>query len=277
MARRVTLPESKLKRKKRIQRTRLAILLGVLFILLAGAVVGVSWIPQIRIHSVEVAGAETVATSTIEQFASDLLVGRTLLVLPKNSIFLYPKKQIIDGLTREHPEFKEVSVHASNFETIEVSVVERHAKALWCDASSNCRLMDENGFVYAPDLLLDAPAFVRYSGEASSTPGYTSKVEPLQYVTPDGFVALAALVASLDDNQKDTTIDSVDVDANSDVHAHFANGFTLIFALKDAKKDVYQRFTLALASQPFLNHTIGDFEYLDLRFGDKLYYRLKSQ
>ncbi len=277
MARRVTLPESKLKRKKRIQRTRLAILLGVLFVLLAGAVVGLAWIPQLRIHAVDVAGAETIATSSIEQFASERVQGRTLLVLPKDSIFLYPKDEIRGGLMREYPEFKEVSVNAENFETIKVSVAERHAKALWCSEGGNCRLMDETGFVYAPDLLLDAPAFVRYTGEATTSAGYTAKVEPLQYVTPQDFAALAALTSALDDNQKDTTVDAVDVDANSDAHAHFANGFTLIFALKDANKDVYERFTLALASQPFLNHKISDFEYLDLRFGDKLYYRLKSQ
>jgi hypothetical protein len=281
VARRVALPESKLKRKKRIRRTRLAILLGVVFILLAGLIVGLSWIPYIRIHSIAVSGTETVSTSSVEQFAQQKIAGRKLFVFPEDNIFLYPKKEIKSGLLAANPQFKSADVHAENFETIGIDVAERHAAALWCGASAGesgeCRLVDENGFAYAPDLSLVSPAFVRYTGEATTTRGYTSQTEPLQYLTPDGFRALSALVLALDQNQSGTEISSVDVDQNSDVHANFANGFTLLFALKDADKDVYQRFILALASQPFLNKTIADFDYLDLRFGDKLYYKEKSK
>ena len=277
MARRVPLPESKLKRRKRVMRTRLAIAGAVGLFVLAGAVVGLSWVPYIRIHAIEVTGAETLSTSIIEDFASAKLAGRNLFVFPRNSIFAYPKKEISSGLLAEYPQLSAVNVRAENFETIGIELTERHPAALWCESGGSCRLMDETGFVYAPDLLLDAPAFVRYAGEATTTRSYTAKVEPLQYLTPQEFKSLAALVAALDANQTDATIDEADVDQNGDVHAHFSNGFTLIFALKDASGDVFERFTLALASQPFLNKSLSDFEYLDLRFGDKLYYREKAK
>ena len=55
----------------------------------------------------------------------------------------------------------------------------------------------------------------------------------------------------------------------------FASGFVLKFALSDAGGDVFERFSLALAAEPFLGRSLSDFLYLDLRFGDKLYYKLK--
>ena len=281
VARRVALPESKLKRKRRIKRTRLAILLGVALLFLTGIIIGLSWVPYIRISSFDISGAQTVSTSTLEQFAQGKIAGRIMLVFPKNNIFLYPKKEIRSELLAQYPALREADVHAENFETVKIAVSERKPAALWCGAvpevSGNCKLMDATGNVYAPDILHDAQQFVRYSVEATSTKGYTSQVKPLQFATPQDFAALVALVASLDDNQKDTTIDSVDIDANDDVHANFSNGFTLIFALKDAGKDVFERFALALASQPFLNKTTNDFAYLDLRFGDKLYYKEKGK
>ena len=69
---------------------------------------------------------------------------------------------------------------------------------------------------------------------------------------------------------------SISVDAVGDVRVMFTNGFTLIFALSDDSGDLFERFSLALSSGPFVAHTLSDFAYLDLRFGDKLYYKLKD-
>jgi len=262
-------------------RVRLAIVAGIGLVLLAGLVVGLSWLPIIRVQSVDVSGAQSLSTSTIESFADAALKGRDLLVFPRDNIFFYPKKQIQSGLLSNFPELSSASVRAENFQTIEVAVAEREPAALWCgqtaDAASDCRLMDASGFAYASDALLNEPSLVRYEGEATTTKGYVSSLIPLQFLTPAEFKPLSALVSALDQNQQAASIDEVEVDGSGDVHAHFSNGFTLLFALSDAGGDVFQRFMLALASEPFLNKTVGDFDYLDLRFGDKLYYKLKGK
>ena len=50
-----------------------------------------------------------------------------------------------------------------------------------------------------------------------------------------------------------------------------------MFALGDDGGDVFDRFSLALQSDLFKKHALSDFDYLDLRFGDKLYYKLKTK
>ena len=277
MARRVVLPESKIRRRRRILRTRLAMLCGVLFLLLLGLAIGLSWIPYLRIKTMHSVGTETLASTTVEEFVAKKIEGRSLFVLPRDNIVLYPKHEIEKGLLKEFPILKEAEIHADNLEAIRIEVQERHAKALWCGASSDetegCRLMDETGFVYSPILAGELPPFVRYTGAATTSPGFTSQTEPKQFVTPKEFLTLEALVDALNQNQKQTPIVSVSVDEHYDARITFGEGFVLLFALKDAGKDVYERFTLALASTPFLNKTINDFEYLDLRFGDKLYFK----
>lgn len=277
MPKRVVLPESRIRRRRRVRRARLAILCGVLFLFLLGIVIGLSWIPYIRIQAVRSVGTETLASTTVEEFVTKKIEGRSLFVFPKNNIILYPKHEIEEQLRKEFPLLKKAEIHADNLETIRVEVGERYAKALWCGTyeggAEGCRLMDETGFVYSPILMGELPPFVRYTGEASSTLGYTSPVEPKQFVSPKEFTTLLALVDALNQSQKQTSIVSVSIDEHSDARVTFGEGFVLLFALKDAGKDVYERFTLALASEPFLNKTINDFEYLDLRFGDKLYFK----
>jgi hypothetical protein len=48
-----------------------------------------------------------------------------------------------------------------------------------------------------------------------------------------------------------------------------------LFALGDDAGAVYQHFTLALTADIFKAHKLSDFHYLDLRFGNKLYYKLR--
>jgi len=45
--------------------------------------------------------------------------------------------------------------------------------------------------------------------------------------------------------------------------------------VSDSGADVLERIALALQSEPFAKRSLTDFAYLDLRFGDKLYYKLK--
>ena len=279
MARRVQLPQSKLKRKKRIRRARLAIVLGVLFLMLVGVVIGLSWLPAIRISSVAVSGTQTLSVDAISQVAQNDIAGRMLLVLPKNNILLYPKKKIEHDLISQYPVLKSVSVSAKNFQTLAIAVAERQPAAKWCPGTPDavggeghdCLLMDANGFAYGPTTGIGEDALITYFGPLATSSA------PQLYVGAGQYAALAALAVALDKNEPQTSVSSVYVDENADVHLQFADGFTLLFTLTDASADVFQRFTLALASQPFLNKTIDDFQYLDLRFGDKLYYKLKGQ
>lgn len=236
--------------------------------LLFAVVVGLSYLPFLQIRGVEVSGTKTLATSTVAGYIRERIAGSYLLVIPKRNIFIYPKRALADGLLKRFPELRAADVHASNFHAIAADVVEREPKALWCQGSS-CYLMDQGGVVYAYAPAGSAGSFVSYSGR---TEGASL---PRQYLTPEKFESLFALVDAISQKVPDTPVAAVSIDAQNDAEATLSNGFALKFAVGDAGGDVFERFTLALASGPFAEHALGDFEYLDLRFGDKLYYRLK--
>jgi cell division septal protein FtsQ len=263
---RVELPQSRLRARRKRMRVRLALVsLGALVLLLA-VVVGLSYLPFLQVRDVVVSGTTTLATSTIAGYIEGQIAGHYLLVVPKRNIFIYPKHSIADGLLKKFPELRAADVHAGNFHTIAADVVEREPKALWCE-SQQCYLMDQGGVVYASAEGTDG--FVSYLGYAEG------ESLPRQYLTPEKFESLFALVDAVSQKLPDTPVETVAIDAQQDAEATLSNGFVVKFALGDAGGDVFERFTLALASGPFAEHSLGDFEYLDLRFGDKLYYKLK--
>lgn len=264
---RVELPQSRLRARRKKRRVRVALAGAGVVVALCAMLVGASYLPFLQIRSVDVSGTQKLATSTVAGYIESQISGRYLLVIPKRNILLYPKRAIAAGLLERFPELKAADVHAETFHTIAALVVEREPKAQWC-AGSDCYLMDQDGAAYAPAPAGDA-GFVSYRGHADGTR------LPRQYLSPQQFESLFALVDALSQKEPGSPVTTVDVDASDDVEATFANGFILKFALDDAAGDTFERFTLALTSGPFLEHALGDFEYLDLRFGDKLYYKLK--
>jgi len=247
-------------------RTRIAIVSGAALALLLVFLVGLTHLPFLQVRDVQVSGTTTLASTTVAAYIHEAITGYYLFVVPKRNIFIYPKRAIADGLLAKFPELRAADVHAGNFHTIEAEVVEREPKALWCE-SQQCFLMDQSGVVYG--YAEGDDGFVSYHGRTEGT-GL-----PRQYLTPDEFESLFSLVDAVSQRVPETPVVGVSVDAELDAEATLLNGFVLKFALGDAGGDVFERFQLALTSGPFAENNLSNFEYLDLRFGDKLYYKLK--
>lgn len=256
-------------------RRRLA-LVGVLgFFVLAGLLAGLSHMPFLQIDAVQLSGNRTLASTTLTAFVEERLEGSYFYVFPKRNIFLYPKTAIRDALVNEHPLLSAAEVHAVDFHTIAAQVVEREPRALWCPSADSaqagaCYLMDETGAVYAPAPSFSSPVYVEYHGTLAG------ERWPKQYLQPEQFLSLAALVDAIARELAQEQLDGVTVDRAGDVRMRFENGFDVLFVLGAGEGDIFERFTLALKAEPFAGHLVNEFEYLDLRFGDKLYYKQRQ-
>jgi cell division septal protein FtsQ len=274
---RVDLPQSRLRARRRRKRLIIAGFFAAVFFVIVGALALLSRAPFLRISAVNIVGAQSVATSSIDALVRQQISGAYWYLFAKDDIFLYSKPVVVSALEAHYPMLKQIDVHAQDFHTIVVSVIERQPVALWCgDASStNCFDMDEDGIVYAS--ASDLGNIPTPSGSVTYLGALSGTRLPQQYLTSDQFHSLFALVSALSQKVGSSSVMSVAVDENHDAEAHFANGFLLKFALADASGDIFDRFALALRSDPFKTHQLTDFQYLDLRFGDKLYYKLKGQ
>ncbi len=266
---RVELPESRLRARKRHRRLRLFVVFVASVLVVLSGLVGLTYWSSLQIKDVAVSGAQTLSSGTVETFVRDRLAGEYWYVFSKSNIFLYPKQQITADLMSSYPVLASADVHANDFQSIAVNVVEREPRALWCTQDEKCLFMDENGVVYGEAPTFSEPVYLSYYGST------TGSALPKQFLIPEQFQSLSALVDALAQKISESAVASVEVDENKDVRVRFANSFTLRFALSDAGGDIFERFSLALTSEPMTAHKLSDFEYLDLRFGDKLYYKLK--
>ncbi len=128
-------------------------------------------------------------------------------------------------------------------------------------------MLDDSGIVYTPAANFSGEVYVQYYGPVSAT-------EPREFLTPDRFHSLAALAAAVGQAAKEP-VASVSLEDNNTANIGLAGGFVLMISLGDQSAIFSSAFKLALTSAPFTAHPLSDFQYLDLRFGDRLYYKLK--
>lgn len=202
----------------------------------------------------------------------DDMAGKYAGLFSKANIFLYPKSKIENDLRTLYPTLGNASVHALDFHTISVSVAERTPFALWCPSadSAQCVLLDESGLAYAHAPQYSGNVYQVYTGPLPDGP------LPKQFLTPEYFHSLSALVTTFSKKIAPDTITSVLVDENNDVHLKTSGGYEIMFALGADGGDVFENFSLTLTAAPFTTHKLSDFQYIDLRFGDKVYYKLKN-
>lgn len=266
--------------RRRKRRVRIVLILILLVALLCSAIVGLTWLPSMRIEAVEVSGVESVPASMIQASVQKALLGTYWYLFPKNNIFLYPRTNIEQQIRSQFSALMRVEVRARDFRTIDILVAERAPQALWCgiarrtmaEGDSNtspapCLLLDQDGFAYASAADFFGNAYVHYFGALASSS------TPPEFLSVEKFHALSALVDDL--VKKIGTVSSVTIENVQDARVSFANGFDLLFTLQDNGAGILERYALALTTDPFSKHPLEDFQYLDLRFGDKLYYKLK--
>lgn len=259
--------------RRRRRLVRIAVVLTVLLLLLGGSIVGLSWLPQMRITAATIEGANSLSTSTLESSVLKALSGTYGHVFPKNNVLLYSKEVIVQSLLAQYSPLKSASVKLEDFHTVRVTVTERTPVALWCgtepDIVAPCYLLDDSGAAYAPSADYSGDVYLRYYGSLS-----TSTV-PERYLGVRQFEELQALIRALGQSVSTDTPQTIAVDEHADVHVTFTSGFVLLFSLTEDEGLTRNRFTLALKSSPFKGHSLSEFQYLDLRFGDKLYYKVK--
>lgn len=294
---RVDLPASKVRARRHKRWGIFSALVIICILALFGGLVWLTHASFLRITAVQVSGTQTLSDTEVQAAVQNQLVGSYGHLFAKNNIFLYPKDSITNALVASMPVIASAEVRTVDFHTIGVFLIERQPKALWCPDTdkivqtgdmatstladtatstppetdtTGCLLLDQNGVAYASaGFAAGSNAYKRYYGRLAG--GNLSE----QYLAPGSFSSLSALVDAIAQNQSQDAIASVEVDSSNDVHVGFASHFALLFPLSTDGGDVYNRFMLALQSDVFAGHTIADFEYLDLRFGNKLYYKLK--
>ncbi len=276
-------------RKKRRQ---LYIRLGIVCTCLCVLVALLSWISHqsfARITSIELQGGTLVRQSDIEPTVRTLLAGSYVWLFPRDTILLYPHDALEKTLLEDFHRIKTIDTHVANTGTLTITISERTPVAQWCTtenasvsttsdpvvthlrASTECYFVDDQGTIFAEAPLFSGDAYFRYfGGTASSSPVGSMFMSSIsEFETISGFVQRA--------REEGLHPQSLYVGDRGEYSLIISGGGRIIFNTQESIDDIYKNLEVVLRT-PVLSPQSGEdipVEYIDLRYGNKVFYKLK--
>ena len=259
--------------RARRRRVRAAIALGVLLACagIAWGISYVSYLPRFSVGTIEISGAQDVSPQTIQDYVESILHDDSHPFLSRQNIFLYPKTTIEKDVVAFFPRINSASISRDSlFSTnLKVQVTERQVFGLWCDASAKCYEMDKEGFIYAEGPVASSSVLYIFQG------GIASSTNPIgqSFVTAH-LPGIVTLLTQL--GQSGFAPEGVSVVNDDDFSVSLHEGFALKASFGESADTLAKNLHLVLSSDA-LQGKEDELEYVDLRFGDRVYYKLKGQ
>jgi len=261
--------------RRRKKRLILATITVVLIGAIAFAISYVSYLPRFSIATIDVVGTQTVPADFVKTYVeSELFTAHHPYLSPYN-IFLYHRVGLQNEIVGYFPRIKSAAISRDSLLSthLTVTITEREPFARWCNTLSDCFEMDPSGYIFA-----QAP-------ESTSTVAYTTNYvffgavstssSPITQTFVGAHVpGIVALLKSLETAGFKPT--GATVIGGQDFTVHLVDGFDIKASFGEDSSGLVSNLKLILNSDS-LNGKESDLEYVDLRFGDRVYYKLSGE
>ncbi|MCX6702208.1 MAG: hypothetical protein NTX96_03390 [Candidatus Zambryskibacteria bacterium] len=272
------------KRKKKLWK------LGITFfliILIIGIASYISHRQEIRVSKIELNGGILVTQADIESKALEYMYGSHLWLFPKNNAFWYPHSALEEYLKETFKRIDTININLKGFQTLIINITERKPFAIWCNSpsistttpvienkSEDCYFIDQNSTVFAKAPTFSGDAYFKYYGLIFSSENelpigkeYIASTTEFNEISDFVLKAKELLIRPIYLIAKD----------NGEFSLVLSGGGEIYFDMKESLSIVGQNLE-ALLRIPIFASSTGNLpiEYIDLRYGNKLFYKLKS-
>ena len=220
-------------------------------------------LPAFTISDIAVSGGETVPHDEIRALVEKELTGSYLLLIPHRFIYLYPHEHIMDALN-SIPRVQSASVVTAEGPSLAITFSEYEPEALWCLFDESCYFMDASGYAFAEAPQLNGGSFVRHYFEGED------ELTEKQVLAKDSLERVNSFIAVLE-RELDFRIAKVVHTKDGDIIYYIGGGGELLTSPSVGIETTYENLKSVLESEEFSHLTPGNFKYIDLRFGSKVY------
>ncbi len=270
-------------RRRKIFFNKIFLIFTILLLAFAGLIY-VSRLKQLNISEVKIVGNKVEDNKEVIKIVERNLSGHYLWLFPKKNIFLYPKNAIKNDLMMKFNRFKDISLSIKDEQVLEVEVGEREGLYAWCgenlptgDIQHECYLMDENGYIFAEAPYISGEVYFKFYG-LQEIDGSPLGVNFLN----ENFQKFILFKKSLEQiGLKPVAAYTKD---NIDIKLFLARGKSVLmgpqvtFKIDSDLDKLAENLQSALSTEPLLSNfknKYSSLEYIDLRFGNKVYYKFR--
>ncbi len=254
---------------------RMVIIFSILAILIIVGAVLFFRIEKIQIREVSINGTNIINKEEINNTVNKSLSGYYLWLIPKSNTFLYSVNNLNNILIKDFPGINSLNINREGFKKISIEIEERKPEALWCkdkieENIPECYFVDITGKVFASAPYFSGNVYFIYKGELS-------KEDPLgaQIFTVEDFSLFQIFIKQIK-SKLELSIVGVELKNQGDFDLLLSSGTKIMLNKKNSYEDMYNNIDTILKSQQLSSSNLDSIDYIDMRFGNKVYYKAKS-
>lgn len=259
------------------------------FILTGAALYDIAWFaarPGVQISDIAVFGNEVIASEDVKTETRKIISGKYFYLIPRTNIFFYPKNSIQIGLLEKFPQAREVSISLDK-KTLLVSVSEREPVALWCGADrflpapqKACYYLDENAFIFDEAPVFSGDAYFEFYKKGDMEKDTAIGKTFLEKTAFENILELHELIETYRQSVPNVVLSEdgsgeFGTSAGCVIRFNVDQEFEALASNMDAVFHSYKWNDSLGVKQ---NENVCErLEYVDFRFGNKIYYREKGK
>ncbi len=289
-SRRTTLASPRMiQKKKKIFYVRVTITLVAIVLLCTGIVVG-SRMKQLQVSAVKIEGLQVLTDAQIRSSVMSISDQNYLWIFPKTNILWYPSGAISKKIREDWSRVKEVSLDRNDLNSITITITEKTPKYIWCGDSKQdfishenqkCFFLDESGSLFSESPYFSGDVYFKMYGRlgdihATTTPVGTKPIGQ-EFLTSDIRNFIFDFAAMLTDIHMTPvrffarTPNEYEMMLRDGSFVFFNNRSAIDYTKVALQKLLSQNsFTVDIPDSP---HRL---DYVDVRFTNKVYYKLKE-
>lgn len=284
-------------KKKKHQALRKKMLF--IFIISILVLVGLSFISKwekLNINNIQVSGNKVIENKMVEDVVQKEISGNYLYFLPKTNFLLYPKNKIEIELKNKFKRIKNIAINNKNIKTLDISLIERTGLYTYCGISlaqdveilnndtthEKCYFIDEDGYIFDEAPYFSGEIYLKFYGKTQQTENNLEESPTNSYFFQPIFKKLISFKEALEKINIKPAI--FYVEDNGDISVFLSSslkselGPKIILKTDSDFEKIIENLQSVLTTEPFqtdFRDKYSSLLYIDLRFGNKVYYKFK--
>jgi len=269
------------------QKTLRGIIIVVVLVFLIAIIGLFSWVgygQKFKINNIEIKGLSTLSKASVLELVENTLNKKLVFIFPRNNTVLISKRGISYDIKNTFKQSSSVEIILKDLNSIEINIEERKPVGVWCTSrqlitevyTEKCYFIDDTGYIFSDAPKFSGNLFFKYYGGNTNALPIGSR-----YLSEKIFKERVFFLTSLASLKINPV--SYRWGENTDSTITFApqneKGLKgkIIFNNNDELGSVYDYISSALLHEDFkyLDQKIIEFDYVDLRSGNKIFYKME--
>lgn len=219
----------------------------------------------LAINSIRIVGAEKNSADEVKSIVVSELSGKWFGIIPKNNFLFMGKSEIANAIRQAFPNVANVKTTLASVGSLAILIEERVPYAKWCEilvSNGDCLMIDDNGFAFEKTVRSVSASTTALTIFTLAKPRYSADIfEKEKFVKLRQFIDLfkSSGFEIVSVTEKDTDY-FIKLDDSSEVRVKS----------EDVPDDITRKL-FSIKTDLQKEGKVGSVEYIDLRYGNKVY------